>query len=571
MVINDTFERRDSGKRRRLSERRRAFSRLSGRASQMHKLLSSGSASDRNWSNSSQIGPDPDQPPGSSNRSESPLGDRNGKVSMKIQFHIRVAPDNEPLILDPHTWSPNHLGPSVAISSPNSTDSGTKKRQSIESVDSSIHERLTRQNTLSTKRRQQLLAMHNQSIKSGSSAKGNMTNGEVKMEDKIQGSIQSEDNIIAMAEYENRKSNENSSAVSSDKKKDDPIVKDKQDLPILGRAEQGVRSSTITSGMSDEATMRFLARHNKPQIESPLIYNLSARGSIIPVDSEREHIYFKRDGQRFGHEFTLKLAVDRTYRCLLKVRPNMHLQAISIQGHHITFVDCTSGRGQDGSRPGNGSLMRSAPSLSRSWQNINSSKQNLHDQPCKDNHLRSKYEQNSNNNYQGVHNNHRLNHAKTLANVSRAGTSSGLATSASPSHLGANLNPSSYHISQGGSLTIDHTTMRHLREQQQSQMLRSFAASHSSSSSNSHLGSQLIYMFDWSASHFEVNKNKVRTQVQTVLKFKNGQVITLPLQVKFYQSESRQHLNWGSQLHFIDFDCGTDNFGNMNVDRVQYY
>lgn len=100
--------------------------------------------------------------------------------------------------------------------------------------------------------------------------------------------------------------------------------------------------------------------------------------------------------------------------------------------------------------------------------------------------------------------------------------------------------------------------------------MRHFAASHCSSA-NSHLGSQLIYMFDWSATRFEVNKNKARTQVQTVLKFNNGQILTLPLQVKFYQSERRQHLNWGSQLHFIDYDCNIDNMGQISIDRIQYY
>lgn len=522
MVVNNSIERRDSGKRRRLSERRRAFSRLSNRAGQMHKLLSTGSSVSQSWSDSSQMFfGEPDNSPGAS-RSESPLAEKNGKVSIKIQFHIRVAPENEPLIVDPTSWTSSQPSSSSA-------EGSAKKRQS----DGSIHERLSRQNTSSTKRRQQLLAMHNQSIKAADGSAG-------EQEVKPQGSIQSEDNITVSTEKE-------AAASSNGSKTDD-------ELPKVGRCEQGARSSTITTGIADEATMRFLATHRDTNANltgrAPrMSASLAARNSSIPIEPNREHIYFKRDGQRFGYEFTLKLAVDRTYRCLLKVRPLIPLQSITIQGHQIPFVDCTS-RGFESSRTdASSSLMSSAPSLSRSWQNIHSSsKQNLLDQPKPDSPTQA----------QQMSANHRLNHAQTMANVSRTGDHPKRASELKQ-------------ISQAGSRTIDQSTMKQLRQQQQSQMLRCFAASHCSSSSNSHLGHQLIYMFDWSAGHFEVNKNKVRTQVQTMLKFKDGQMLTLPLQVKFYQSESRQHLNWGSQLHFIDFDCGIDNFGNVNVDRVHYY
>lgn len=55
----------------------------------------------------------------------------------------------------------------------------------------------------------------------------------------------------------------------------------------------------------------------------------------------------------------------------------------------------------------------------------------------------------------------------------------------------------------------------------------------------------MIYVFDWSANRFDVNKNKARTEVQMLLKFIDGQTVMLPLQVKFYYSDCRQHLNWG--------------------------
>lgn len=615
MVLNDSFERRDSGKRRRLSERRRAFSRLSGRAGQMQKLLSTGSSASQSWSSSSQMFTDQDQSSAGMSRSESPLGEKNAKVSMKIQFHIRVAPDNEPLIVEPNCWSQNISAvasaaivaaaaaavapPTRATMSTSSSKTVTtattttidaiRKGQSVESMDSTVHERLSRQNTASTKRRQQLLAMHNQSIKSNSNSNSNsnQTNDANQRIEVTHGSVQSEDNITVLVKHQDSTSgqkletsaqnDETTTTIATTATKESKTRDDDDLAPLVGRCEQGARSSTITSGMSDEATMRFLARHQglsqhraAVAMKSPLTGSLSTRTSTIPSEPEREHIYFKRDGQRFGHEFTLKLAVDRTYRCLLKVRPLVPLQSISIQGHHITFVDCTV-RNYENPRlfDASSSLMSSAPSLSRSWQNINSSRHNLTglDQQANNNYNNTKQHRRNNQPTRAQQSpnqlaspNFRLNHAQTLANVSRAGNSAYSVA-----------NPTAYQISQAGSKTIDHSTIKHLREQQQNQMLRSFAASNRSSSSNSHLGSQLNYMFDWSVGHFEVNKNKVRTEVQTLLKFKNGQMLTLPLQVKFYQSESRQHLNWGSQLHFIDFDCSADNFGNVNVDRVQYY
>mgnify|MGYP003729661535 CR=1 FL=1 len=502
-----TGSRRDSRKRRRLSERRRIFGRIAMGADQ--RLLSGSLSTDQSWSSSSQ----PQPASGISNaderqlswssRSDSPIGDRS-KISMKIQFHITVAPDNELLLFDPS---------SVAPPSPK----GSHRMKSSDSIGEQIHEKLSRQNTASTRRRHQLLALHNQSAldkvattETCSSQTNSSSNNKGSNQD--QGSpmiIHSEDNLTSRS-FANQS----------------PLWVEQG----AGR-ETGARSSTITGGISDEATIKFLARHQAIPANRSI---RSSNASLFDQNSgaDREHIYFKRDGQRFGHEFTLKLAVERTYRCLIKVRPLIPLQAITIQGHQVLFVDCSHGSGGGGG--GSSSLSNSSPAsaysapnsssgLNRSWQNIN------HQNSA---HLR-----------QATRQTHRLNHAQTSSSIGRTPLGAELAT---------------------------RTKQELLFRQQQSQLMRHFAASHCSSA-NSHLGSQLIYMFDWSATRFEVNKNKARTQVQTVLKFNNGQILTLPLQVKFYQSERRQHLNWGSQLHFIDYDCNIDNMGQISIDRIQYY
>lgn len=152
-----------------------------------------------------------------------------------------------------------------------------------------------------------------------------------------------------------------------------------------------------------------------------------------------ESIYFKRDGQRFGHEFTLKLSVDCSYKCLLKIKPSIPLRSISIQGHDINFYDCTQS---------------TISSITNS---------------CDDD-------------------NQQQNERTLHANVAQ------------------------------------HFLNNHLAKRN---------------------SDQLMYVFDWSASRFDVNKNKNRTEVQMMLRFDNGQTLALPLQVKFYHSDRRQHLNWG--------------------------
>lgn len=457
--------RRESRKRRRLSERRRVFGRLGRSGSQRHV---SGSLDEHKPSTGAKTGDEL-----GSSRSESPSLTDSGKISMKIQFHITVAPEDEPIMF-----------------SSNNSDILTRKKSS-ESIGDQIHEKLSRQSSSSSRRRQQLVSMHQHSALCKQDGK-HRASLQCELEPST---VHSEDNL-ASCRYSGEQVD--SLGRSSLRAQAEP----------LGR-EQGQRSSTITDGMSDEATMRFLARH-QARLAPGRQSSSSSVGQQLMRHS-REHIYYKRDGQRFGHEFTLKLAVDKTYRCMLKVRPLIPIQSISIQGHQVLFADCSRANSQAATQNGN--------SARRSWQNIHL--QNV-SSPYQD----QTHHQNQNQKQASTtRQNHRLSHAHTTSN---------------------------------------------LADQQHQQVLRYFAASHCSSS-NSHLGNQLIYMFDWSGKLFEVNKNKNRTQVQTVLKFKNGQIISLPLQVKFYLPQCRQHLEWGSQLHFIDYDCIIDNMGQINVDRVHYY
>lgn len=553
--------RRDSRKRRRLSERRRVFGRI-GMAEQ--RLLAGSLSSEGTWSRQSSAGQFPllTGSAGTQNemadqqqllfpiRSDSPLAD-NSKISMKIQFHITVAPDNEPLLFDASQLSFNHhsssssfncsiAGLSTSADALGADQPQPNQRQSTEttsSIGDQIHEKLSRQSTLSTRRRQQLLALHNQSAMDSNNNNNNNNGGPSSTTGKI---AQPEEGGQPLS----NSMPEQLGAASRPAK-----------LVLEGR-EPGERSSTITGGMADEATVRFLARHR--QVSSGAGAR-NSQGSLLGAtnanaNSEREHIYFKRDGQRFGHEFTLKLSIDKTYRCLIKVRPLIPLQAISVQGHQVLFVDCsqtasgsssstsTTVAGSSQSAPS--SALASAANLTRSWNNIHN------------NHYQQQQQQ------QPYESNYTTTTATTTTNQR---TSAGSSTSYKQQQNRLN------HAQTTINLNKRQSDSQFLYQQQQSQMMRHFAASHCSSSSSAHLGSQLIYMFDWSASRFEVNKNKARTQIQTVLKFKNGQILSLPLQVKFYQPDSKQHLSWGSQLHFIDYDCNINNMGQINVDRIHYY
>lgn len=551
------FERRSSRKRRRLSERRRVFSRIglgsSGNNNDYQQTMNSMETStDYSWSTSSQQ--QQRQRHGSRSDSPSPFGD-NTKISMKIQFHITIAPENEPLILDTsHLVS--HL--STNNNNNNNNDNNNQERQpmarqkstdqhSTQSIGEHIHEKLSRQNTLSTRRRQQLMALHNQTAANATTNTDLNSNYDQQRvttpptTPPVEGATfrSMPEKLFGLA---NEPTTTTNTTTSSMKKTTQPTAS----LPNTGR-EAGVRSSTITDGMSDEETMRFLAKHqqqqNAQQIVSRPISNSISIGPITPPSSSsnkiippREHIYFKRDGQRFGHEFTLKLSVDRTYRCLLKVRPLIPLQGISIQGHQALFVDC------------------SQTSSSISLNTTNSFSSNSINQPAS----APTSSTGLNRSWQNIHHHHNQQQQHNQANINSSSSSNNHRQQYKHNSIGRPL----YHQQLSDSFL--------LYQQQQNQMMRHFAASHCSST-NSHLGTQLIYMFDWSASRFEVNKNKARTQIQTLLKFKNGQILTLPLQVKFYQPECKQHLSWGSQLHFIDYDCSINNMGQINIDKIQYY
>lgn len=519
-------------------------------------------------------------------RSDSPIGGDQQRISMKIQFHITVAPENEPLILD---------ASATANSSSQQQDSRTKPRTS--SIGEQIQEKLnlSRQNSAneSTRRRQQrLLAMHNSTATTTS---GGSSFADTPLSQTVDdpmaaaaAAAAASTNMVAQSDDNLVRRRDESRLVAATAGDQSPMARM---LPPVGR-EAGARSSTITGGMADEATVRFLQRtgdhqhQQRPELLAmPQRFNSAANlTTSSPATAasqsliDRERIYFKRDGQRFGHEFTLKLSVERTYRCLLKVRPLIPLQSISIQGHQLLFVDCSQQQqptGGGGSAPGSTSSSTVALNQRlRSGSAVVAALPSRHlSQPVNDAYLKQ-HHLSRNHQHQNHHqNHHNHNHHNHYANHPRS------------QHPTSSHQRGLYHARTTGSLyrtSIDQQQPQpsarliqlaestSLYRQQQNQMMRHFAASYCSSS-NSHLGNQLIYMFDWPASRFEVNKNKNRTQIQTVLKFKNGQILSLPLQVKFYQSDCRQHLEWGSQLHFIDYDCQINQLGQISVDRIQYY
>uniref|UniRef100_A0A6G1S4Q9 CB1 cannabinoid receptor-interacting protein 1 n=1 Tax=Aceria tosichella TaxID=561515 RepID=A0A6G1S4Q9_9ACAR len=81
------------------------------------------------------------------------------------------------------------------------------------------------------------------------------------------------------------------------------------------------------------------------------------------------------------------------------------------------------------------------------------------------------------------------------------------------------------------------------------------------------------YEFEWPTT-FPANKRSKRTNIPIVLRFQDGTTLSIPLQVKFYDAENLQHLNWGQQMHFIEYDCRLkecpDNNG-MVIEKAQYY
>lgn len=593
-AVFESSSRRESRKRRRVSERRRVFSRLgvTGQNRAEPELTGGALSSSADRRRASNMTDAASRPQRSDSLSMGPQASDQGKIAMKIQFHIVIAPDNEPLILDSalpvssQQFNARKASEGSGQQQQQTTTTTTNKRQiSSESsaISEHIQERLSRQNS-STRRRQQLLAMHHQSaLDTNCGQRKHSTSG----------GLHSDGDLTRAG----------------------ALLGDGGDTsPVISR-EAGLRSSTITGGMQDEATMNFLARHQQQQQQQRL---RQASGSLTSTSSSgllgqhqtlmassnnirqrlegREHIYFKRDGQRFGHEFTLKLAVDKSYRCLLKVRPLIPVQAISIQGHHVSFVDCSQMSGSSSSSATGGSLTRlnscaagapnqgpnaaTAAATTRhqsigslltngptTMTNQHHNHQHHHRQrgpstntpPICLSGAASGHQQHQNSDPTPArHHHHYQQHDQNSVSLSSLSLGGGQTTRSPPSVGGASSsNPIKQQLQQ-----------QLVRQQQQSQMMRHFSGSHGASASSA---SQLVYMFDWSAGRFEVNKNKARTQVHTVLKFKNGEILSLPLQVKFYEPECRQHLSWGSQLHFIDYDCQINSMGQMIVDRVQYY
>lgn len=637
----ETISRRESRKRRRLSERRRLFSNRLGQQQQSSAprvSFTRGLPMDSNY-----VG-EPTSAPSAAvatatTRSDSPTltaGGDQQRILMKIQFHITVAPDNEPLILDQqHQEQPlGGLQPTGSSDDDNNNNNSSQQAAKIcsqLSIGEQIQEKLnlSRQNSAnssqnggSTKRRQhRLLAMHHHNSSTNTTTTtttticaGSSFSADTPLSDSgddpmvaaasaTAAAVQSDDNLVR-----GQRRNSTRLVVGGDSPSSIGVP------PVRGAGrESGARSSTITGGMADEATVRFLQRtsNNHDRSQGPAQrapgaqqqqqqrYNSAANlttSAGVSNQIDRERIYFKRDGQRFGHEFTLKLAVDRTYRCLLKVRPLIPLQSISIQGHQLLFVDCSQQKQQQqlptaAGCVGSGSAPSSSPGSTiainqrlRSGSAVLSAaavpsrhlSQPINDAYLTKHHLRTS---NHHNNNTTTHSHNHNQHHQHQANHLRSHPTNNLHL-----HHHHQGRPGLYHAQTTGSLyrasidqTLSSTSSKlllaettSLYRQQQNQMMRHFAASYCSSS-NSHLGNQLIYMFDWPANPFEVNKNKNRTQVQTVLKFKNGQILSLPLQVKFYQSDCRQHLEWGSQLHFIDYDCQINQLGQISVDRIQYY
>ena len=40
-----------------------------------------------------------------------------------------------------------------------------------------------------------------------------------------------------------------------------------------------------------------------------------------------------------------------------------------------------------------------------------------------------------------------------------------------------------------------------------------------------------------------------------ILQFQDGVTMSIPLQVKFYNQNENQHINWGNQLNQIEYEC----------------
>lgn len=73
------------------------------------------------------------------------------------------------------------------------------------------------------------------------------------------------------------------------------------------------------------------------------------------VDEAAPKICFKRDGQRFGEEFTLKLPIESQLEFQVQIRPPMPVRSVSIRTEQTT-IDETGVKLVDQSTPDQGSL-----------------------------------------------------------------------------------------------------------------------------------------------------------------------------------------------------------------------
>lgn len=388
-----------------------------------------------------------------SSQTTSPLKfqDRGQNVSMKIQFQITTSPDMGMLPPTPTVASSLQQKDSPLLMKHRSNSAMVPSSQTTTTLDQQHND----EDTIAA-RRHQLQILHQQKIETDErqqTQNNQVSNGSFKREHRRRPSTTIGVNLDSKGSVTNH---HNIAAISQQCQSEDS-AKDKiaslQATTIQANSPSGLTARSATFGS----------------------FSGSETNSHHSDDCLKESIYFKRDGQRFNHEFTLKLSVDRTYRCLLKIKPSIPLQSISIQGHHIRFHDCT---------------------LTSQQSKLNKFVTTT---------IQSHYQQQQANN--NINNN---NNAETATNQQQK-----LASLKSVDHHQP-ISP------------IHHLT-------------KHFLHTHS----HTHNSGQLIYVFDWSASRFEVNKNKARTEVQMVLKFKNGETLMLPLQVKFYYSDCRQHLNWG--------------------------
>lgn len=68
-------------------------------------------------------------------------------------------------------------------------------------------------------------------------------------------------------------------------------------------------------------------------------YKINVQISAAPNGDDDTEIYYKRDGNRFDSEYTLKFLVETAYEFAVYVRPSLPLSSISVGGVGVTFAD----------------------------------------------------------------------------------------------------------------------------------------------------------------------------------------------------------------------------------------